>query len=138
MKDIAVREERYPDSKLETARLGKKINNLNLVVTKIVGDMDELKGLVEMLTRERLALHGRRDDLLRDGEWNMPKSAGLRFCLEEAETKCSYLTDKANILRFDLKSKWEIKVDLRRALDAESERMGVIEAEARTGEEMAE
>ena len=68
----------------------------------------------------------------------MANIAGLRFLLGEAETRCSRLTDEAKALRFNIRAKGEFKVDLRRLLDSKVERRGVIEAEARTGEEMAE
>ena len=45
--------------------------------------------------------------------------------------------DEANASRFELRSKGEVEADLRRALDAEAERRGVIEAEERTVKEMA-
>ena len=37
-----------------------------------------------MMTRERTALRGRRDDLSREGEGKRGEISGLRFRLEEA------------------------------------------------------
>ena len=62
----------------------------------------------------------------------------MRFRLEEAETICSCLMDDAKASRFNLKDKGEIKAELRRALEAEAERRGIIESEASTGEEIVE
>ena len=72
-----------------------------------------------MMTRERTALCGRRDDLSKEGEWNRAKIAGLIFRLEEAETICSHLMEKAKASRFDLREKDEVEAELRRALEAE-------------------
>ena len=41
------------------------------------------------------------------------------------------------MLRFKLRSKGEVKTDLRRALESEAQRGDIIKAESRTGEEMA-
>ena len=54
--------------------------------TKVEGDRDKLKGLVNMMTRESKALHGSRGDLSRECEGNRAKIAGLIFLLEEEET----------------------------------------------------
>ena len=59
---------------METSRLGGEIDALKVVVTKVKGKMDELKGLVEMITREMTALGGRRDNLYRGGEGTCPRS----------------------------------------------------------------
>ena len=48
------------------------------------------------------------------------------------------LTDEAEASRFEIRAKGEVKVELRRALEADAERRGVNEYEGRTGEEMAE
>ena len=40
-----------------------------------------------MMMRDRTALCGRRDNLLRKGEGNRAKIVGSRFFLEEAETR---------------------------------------------------
>ena len=109
--------------------------DLRVVVTKVKGERYEIKGLVKMMTRGRNALHGRRDDILREGEGNNDKIEELRFRLEEADTRCSRLTDDSEALRFKLRAKGGgVKVELRRALEAEPKRRGTIEAEARTGE----
>ena len=85
--------------------MGRKIDALKVVVTKVGGDRDDLKGKVEMMKRKRTALCGRRDDISRDGEGNMADIAGLILLLEEAENRCSRLTDKAEVLRFDLSTR---------------------------------
>ena len=87
-----------------------------------------------MMTGERTALHGRRNNLSREGEGNRSEIAELRFRLEEVDTRCSRLTDEAKASRFELRAKGEVKAELTRALEAETERRGVIEADARTGE----
>ena len=40
---------------------------LKVGVTKVDGERDEIKGLVKMMTRERTVIHGRRENLLREG-----------------------------------------------------------------------
>ena len=40
----------------------------------------------------------------------------MRFCLEEAETRCSRLTDEAEASRFELRVKGEVEAELRREL----------------------
>ena len=87
-------EDKCTDSKLETARLVGKINALTLVAEKFDGERYELKGLVKMMKRERTALSGRIDNLPREGEGNRFDIVGLRFYLEEAETRCSRITYK--------------------------------------------
>ena len=71
---MAAREERCTEYELETSGMGGKINALKVVVTKIKGERDELKGVVEMMTRERTALFGRRENLLREGKGTGPIS----------------------------------------------------------------
>ena len=56
-----------------------------------------------MMTRERTALRGRRENLSREGEENRAKTVGLRFRLEGSESRCSHLTDEAS--RFDIRAK---------------------------------
>ena len=85
--EATAREERCADSELETARLGGKIDALKVVVMKVEGERDENKGLVEMMARDKTALHRRRDDPSTEGEGNRTEIAGLRFRLEEAETR---------------------------------------------------
>ena len=70
------------------------INALTLVAEKFDGERYELKGLVKMMTRERTALSGRSDNLPREGEGNRFEIVGVRFHLEEAETRCSRLSYK--------------------------------------------
>ena len=60
---MASRDERCADSELETDRLGGNIDALKVVVKKVEGERDKLKGMVEIMTRERMAIRGRRDDL---------------------------------------------------------------------------
>ena len=79
--------------------------DLRVVVTKVKGERYEIKGLVKMMTRGRNALHGRRDDILREGEGNNDEIEELRFRLEEADTRCSRLTDDSEALRFKLRAK---------------------------------
>ena len=86
-RDMDVREERCTNSKLETSWMGGNIYALKVVVTKVEGERDKLKSLVEMITMERTALLGRRDYLSREGEENRANIEVLRFCLEEAETR---------------------------------------------------
>ena len=45
---------------------------------------------------------------------------GLRFRLEEAETKFSGLTDEDELSRFKLRAKEEVKAELRRELEAKA------------------
>ena len=45
---------------------------------------------------------------------------------------------EAEASRFELRAKGEVEAELRRAMEAEAERTGIIEAETKTGEEMAE
>ena len=47
---------------------------LEVVVTKVKGKRDDIKGLVEMMMRDRTALHGRRDHLLREGKGTWTRS----------------------------------------------------------------
>ena len=61
---------------------------------------------------------------------------GLIFRLEEADTRCSRLTDKAEALRFNLRANGGVKAELRRDLKNKVERRGTIEAETMTGEEV--
>ena len=90
------------------------------------------------MTRERTELLGRMNDLSREEEGNRDKIVVLKLLLEDAETRCSYLTDKAKASRFELRSKGEVEADIRRAMEAEAERRDITKAESRTGEEMAE
>ena len=68
-RDMAIREERCPDSEseLETFRLGGGgvIDVLKLVAMKVKVKRDEIKGMVEMMTRGRTAIHSRRGNLSR-------------------------------------------------------------------------
>ena len=82
-----------------------------------------------MMTREKTELCRRRDDLSREGGGNRSKIAGLRFRLEEAETRCSHLTDEVKAFRFDLRAKGGFEVDIRRELEDEADKMGVIKAD---------
>ena len=50
---MAVREERCVGSWLKMARLGRNIDALKVVVTKVEGERYEIKGLFKMMTRER-------------------------------------------------------------------------------------
>ena len=43
--------------------MGGKIDALKVVVKKVKGERENIKGLSKMMTRERTALCGRRDDL---------------------------------------------------------------------------
>ena len=61
------------------------------------------------------------------------KIYGLRLHLDEAETICSRFTDEAEASSFDIRSKGGVKTEIRRALEAEADRRGVIKSEARTG-----
>ena len=61
----------------------------------------------------------------------------MRFRLEEAETRCSRLTDEAEASRFEIRANGYFNKDLRRSLDANTERKGIIKVEVSTGEEMA-
>ena len=55
------------------------------------------------------------------------------------ETRERYQTRvEAEVSRFKIRAKGEVDVELMRALDAKSERRGILEAEARTREQMAE
>ena len=40
-----------------------------------------------MMTRKKMAIFGIRDDISREGKGNRNEIAGLRFCLEGAETR---------------------------------------------------
>ena len=80
-----MREERCTNSELETARLGGKIDGLNVLVTKFEEVRDNLKGLFQILVRERTAICGRRDNLLREGERKRAKFAGLKFIKYRSE-----------------------------------------------------
>ena len=91
-----------------------------------------------MITRDRTALCGRREDISREGEGNRSDITGLRFRLEEVDTICFRISSEAEALRFDLRSKGEVEAYLRRALESNAERRWIIKAEARTGDEMAE
>ena len=62
----------------------------------------------------------------------------MRLRLEEAETRCYCLTDKAEASRFKIRVKREAEEDLMRALEGEAERRGTIKAEVSTGEEIEE
>ena len=53
----------------------------------------------------------------------------MGFRLEEAETRCSCLTEKVEASRFELRAKGGVDAELRRALEAEEGRRGIIEAE---------
>ena len=79
-----------------------------------------------MMTRDRTEFYGRRNDLLREGEGNRAKIVGLRSRLEEAKTRCSCLTDKSEALRLEIRAKGGVKAELRRALEEEAERRGII------------
>ena len=76
--------------------------------------------MVKMMTRERTALPGRRENLSREGDGNRVDIAGLRFRMEEAENICYCFTDKSKALRFDLKAKGEVEAEIRRALEADA------------------
>ena len=52
------------------------------MVTKVEGEMGDLKGLFRIMTRERTAFHRRRDYISREGGENRVKIAGLGFFLE--------------------------------------------------------
>ena len=84
-REMAIREDKCANSELETARLGGKIDALKVVVKEVEGERDDLKGLVEMMTRERTELHRRRDDLSREGEGNRAEIVGLRFVKVQAK-----------------------------------------------------
>ena len=58
--------------------------------------------------------------------------------MEEIDTRCSRLIDESEASRFKIRAKGEVKAELRRALEAETESMGIIENDERTGYEMAE
>ena len=90
------------------------------MVTKVEGERDGLKGLVEMMTRERTEIRGRRENISREGEGNMDKIAGSRLRLEEAETRGYRLTDEVKASRFELRVKREVEADIRRSLEAET------------------
>ena len=62
----------------------------------------------------------------------------MRFRLEEAETRCFRLSDKAKASIFELRAKGGVEAYLRRAIDYEVKRRGLIYSEIRTGEYMAE
>ena len=83
---------------METAWLGGGIDALKEVVMKVKGDKDKIKGLVEMMTREMMVLFRRWDNLWREGGRKRAEIAGLRFLLEEAETRCSCLTNEAEVV----------------------------------------
>ena len=123
---------------METAQLGRDVNALKLVVKKVEGKRDELKCMVNIMTRERTVLSGRRDDLSSEGGGNRSKIMGLIFRLEKLETRCSRIMAEAEASRFELRSKEEVDVGLKRLLEAKAKRRGIIEAETRTGEDMAE
>ena len=86
-RDMVVREERCADYELETARMGGNIDALKVVVTKVEGQKDDLNGMVDIMTRGRTTLHGRRDDLSTEEEGNRADIAGLRFRLEKSVTR---------------------------------------------------
>ena len=44
-------------------RRQRPFGTLKLVVMKIEGERDNIKGLVDMMIRERTTLHGRRGDI---------------------------------------------------------------------------
>ena len=50
-RDMAVREDRCDHSELETPHLGGEIDALKVVVTKVNGERNDIKGLIEMMTR---------------------------------------------------------------------------------------
>ena len=79
-------------------------------------------------------LRRRRLNISREGEENRDEIAGLIFYLEDEETRCYPLTDKAKASRFEIRAKGEVQAELWRALEAELERRGIIEYEERTGE----
>ena len=62
----------------------------------------------------------------------------LGFLMKEVDTRCSRLMRKDEALRFKLRAKGEINAELRRELEAEAKRKGIIEAEVRTREKMKE
>ena len=84
------------------------------------------------MTRGMTALCVRRGDLSREGEGNRSDITGLIFRLEEVDTICFRLSAEAEALRFDLRSKGEVEAYLRRALEYNADRRGIIKAEART------
>ena len=53
-------------------------------------------------------------------------------------TRCYRIMYEAEASRFKIRAKREAKAEFRRALKAEVERRGIIKADERTGEEMAE
>ena len=82
---MAVREESCDVSELETAWMGGNIDALKVVITKVEGEMKNIKGLVKMMMRERTALRGRRDNISREGEDNRSEIVGLRFVEVQAK-----------------------------------------------------
>ena len=50
-RDIDVRKERCADSELEKAHMGGEIDALKVVVKKVKGERDKIKGLVKMIMR---------------------------------------------------------------------------------------
>ena len=40
----------------------------------------------------------------------------MRFCMEEAETRCSHITDEVEALMFDSRAKVGVEAELRRAM----------------------
>ena len=68
------------------------------------------------MTRERTVLRGRRSYILREEGGNRANIVGSRFHLEDVKTRCSHLTNEDKASRFDIRSKREIEVDIRRAL----------------------
>ena len=132
-----IRDERCTISDLKTARLGRNINALKVVVMKVEGERGELKCMLKMMTSKNTVLLRRRDNISRERECNSTNIVGLIFHLEEAETICSCLMDKAKASRFKIRAKGEAEAEFRRALKAGTERRGVIESEVRIVEDMA-
>ena len=60
------------------------------------------------------------DNISREGEGNRYEIVGFRFYLGEADTRFYRLTDKAEVLGFELRAKGEAKEELKRALEAEA------------------
>ena len=53
---------RCTNSELEMSRLGENIKSLKLLVTKIDGERDNIKGLADTMMKDSTVLRGRRDD----------------------------------------------------------------------------
>ena len=95
-----------------------------------------LKNALRQLQREmRDDPHGHaKVTKSREGEGNKAEIVRLRLRLEESDTRCYHISDEAKALRFEIRANGEVQAELWRALEAELERRGIIEYEARTGE----